>query len=61
MKRYPDNWLSHAGQARVYSGQGNFDQATKEMQLALATAPDQAKGGIEGLIKRLQAKEDINK
>lgn len=60
-KKYPDNWLSHAGEARVYCSQGNFDAATKQMQLALAGAPDQAKPGIEGLIKRLQAKDDINK
>jgi tetratricopeptide (TPR) repeat protein len=60
-KKYPNNWLSHAGQARIYSSQGNFDEAAKQMQMALAGAPDQAKPGIENLVKRLQAKDDINK
>jgi len=31
------------------------------MQLALASAPDNAKSGVEGLVKRLQDKQDINK
>ena len=59
-KKYPDYWLSHAGLARVYSGKGDFDNATKQMEMALARAPDQAKTGVQGLIKRLQAKQDIN-
>ena len=60
-KKYPDSWWSHAGLARIYSGQGDFNEATKQMQLALAGAPDPAKPGVEGLVKRLQAKDDINK
>ena len=59
-KKYPDFWLSHAGLARVYSGKGDFENATKQMEMALAGAPDQAKTGVQGLIKRLQAKQDIN-
>jgi tetratricopeptide (TPR) repeat protein len=59
-KKYPDFWLSHAGLARVYSGKGDFENATKQMEMALAGAPDQAKAGVQGLIKRLQAKQDIN-
>ncbi len=59
--KYPDNWLSHAGLARVAVGDGNYPDATKQMQLALAGAPDQAKQGVESLIKRLQAQQDINK
>jgi hypothetical protein len=31
------------------------------MQLALAVAPDNAKSGVESLVKRLQAQQDINK
>ena len=57
----PNNWLSHAGLARIACGEGNYPQATKEMQLALAGAPDPAKSGVEGLIKKLQAQQDINK
>ena len=59
-KKYPDYWLSHAGLARVYSSKGDFDSATKQMEMALTGAPDGAKSGVQGLIKRLQAKQDIN-
>ena len=41
--------------------QGNFDNAVKEMKLSVAKAPDPIKPGIEALVKRLEAKEDINK
>ncbi len=57
----PNNWLSHAGLARIAVGEGNYTEATKQMQLALAGAPDGAKSGVEGLVKRLQAQQDINK
>ncbi|HUI83202.1 MAG TPA: DUF2911 domain-containing protein [Candidatus Binatia bacterium] len=56
----PDNWLSHAGLARIACGEGNYPEATKQMQLALAGAPDQAKQGVQNLIKRLEAQQDIN-
>jgi tetratricopeptide (TPR) repeat protein len=59
--KYPDNWLSHAGLARIACGAGNYPDATKQMQLALASAPDNAKSGVESLVKRLQAQQDINK
>jgi Protein of unknown function (DUF2911)/Tetratricopeptide repeat len=60
-KKFPDYWTSHVGLARVYSSQGNFDGAVKEMQLALATAPDSNKANLENYVKRLQSKEDINR
>jgi hypothetical protein len=60
-KRYPNDWLSHAGMARIYCSQSDFDHAVKEMQLAQDAAPEQAKPQVGGLVKRLQAKEDINK
>ncbi len=59
--KYPDNWLSHAGLARIAVGDGNYQDATKQMQLALAGAPDGSKAGVEGLVKKLQDKQDINK
>jgi hypothetical protein len=40
---------------------GDYDSATKEMKLALAAAPDPAKPTLEGFVKRLEAKQDINK
>jgi hypothetical protein len=61
-KKFPDHWLSHAGMARVYSGQGDFGNAMKEANLALAGAPDDgSKQFVQAQIKRLEAKEDINK
>ncbi|HTU40915.1 MAG TPA: DUF2911 domain-containing protein [Candidatus Aquilonibacter sp.] len=60
-KRFPDYWTSHVGLARVYSGQGDFDNAVKEMQLALTTAPDSNKANLQSYVKRLQSKEDINR
>jgi len=60
-KKYPNQWFVHSGMARVYSGQGDFANAAKEMKVALSLAPEQQKPSIQGLIKRLEAKEDINK
>ncbi|MFZ0200106.1 MAG: DUF2911 domain-containing protein [Candidatus Sulfotelmatobacter sp.] len=60
-KKFPDYWTSHVGLARVYSGQGDFDNAVKEMQTALTTAPDSNKSNLENYVKRLQSKNDINR
>jgi hypothetical protein len=47
--------------ARVYSAQGDFDNALKEAKLALAMSPENLKKFNEAFVKRLEAKEDINK
>lgn len=60
-KKYPDSWTSHMGLARVYSAQGDFDNAVKEVNLSLATAPDSNKSNLENYVRRLQNKEDINR
>jgi hypothetical protein len=60
-KDHPDLWFTHSGMARVYSAQGDFSNALKEMKIAEAGAPDQNKVFIEAAIKRLEAKDDINK
>ncbi len=60
-KKYPDYWTSHMGLARVYSSQGDFDSAVKEVKLSLTTAPDSNKANLENYVKRLQNKEDINR
>jgi tetratricopeptide (TPR) repeat protein len=61
-KKFPDYWTSHVGLARVYSGQGDFDKAVKEIQAALSGVPDDAnKARLEGYVKRLQSKDDINR
>ncbi|HLK32435.1 MAG TPA: DUF2911 domain-containing protein [Terriglobales bacterium] len=58
--KHPDEWFVHTGMARIYSSQGKFDDAVKEMNLALAGAPDGQKSYVEGLVKRLEAKQNIN-
>ena len=40
---------------------GNYDEAVKEMKLAKDAAPENAKSQIQGLINRLEKKENINK
>ena len=60
-QQHPDMWFTHSGMARVYSSQGDFDNAVKEMKLAEASAPEQNKVFIQAAIKRLENKDDINK
>jgi tetratricopeptide (TPR) repeat protein len=59
-QKHPDMWFVHTGMARMYSAQGKFDDAAREMKLALATAPDSQKSYLEGLVRQLEAKQDIN-
>jgi hypothetical protein len=44
----------------MYCGQGRFDEAAKEMKLALAGAPENQKVYVGGLVKKLETKQDIN-
>ena len=60
-KDHPDLWFTHSGMARVYSSQGDFADAIKEMKVAEVGAPDNTKPIIEAYIKRLENKDDINK
>ncbi len=59
-KKHPDMWFTHTGLARIYSSQGKYDDAAKEMKLALASAPDNQKTYVDGLVKKLEARQDIN-
>jgi tetratricopeptide (TPR) repeat protein len=59
-KKHPDQWFVHSGLARIYCSEGKFDDAAKEMKLALAGAPDNQKTYVDGLVKRLESKQDIN-
>jgi len=59
-KKHPEQWFVHSGLARIYCSQGKFDDAAKEMKLALAGAPENQKSYVDGLVKRLEAKQDIN-
>ncbi len=60
VKKHPNEWYTHGELGRMASAKGDFATATKEMNLALTTAPDLAKPGIKRLIARLEKKEDIN-
>jgi tetratricopeptide (TPR) repeat protein len=60
-KKYPTNLFAYAGLARIAVGDGNYDEAVKDMKLAKDAAPENAKNQIQGLINRLEAKENINK
>jgi tetratricopeptide (TPR) repeat protein len=60
-QKHPESWVVHVGLSRMYSAQGDFPNATKEITTALASAPDNQKLPLQGLQKRLEAKEDINK
>jgi tetratricopeptide (TPR) repeat protein len=59
-KKHPEQWFVHSGLARMYCAQGKFDDAAKEMKLALAGAPAIQKSYVDGLVKQLEAKQDIN-
>ncbi len=60
-KKDPNHWISHLALARVDSNKGDFPTATKELTQAISGAPDQTKPFLEPLLKRLEAKDDINK
>lgn len=60
-RKYPEHWRAHAAMARVYSSQGDYDKALKEANAALPGAPDPIKPTLQGFIKKLQDKQDINK
>jgi Protein of unknown function (DUF2911) len=60
-KRYPGHFVVHYEQARMLVAKGDYDSAVKEMQTALAASDQTFKPFLEGLMRRLQAKEDINK
>jgi len=60
IKKRPNEWYTHGEIARIASAKGDFDTATKEMKLAQASAPDNAKNQIQGLIDRLEKKQNIN-
>jgi len=60
-KKDPNDWVAHYGIARIYSAQGDFDSALKEAKLARDGAPDNQKVFFDPNLKKLEAKQDINK
>jgi tetratricopeptide (TPR) repeat protein len=62
VKRSPEGVYGHLAQARLKSAAGKYDAALADAKAAQAAAPsDPQKKAIQGLIDRLQAKQDINK
>jgi len=61
VKKDPNDWLVHEGTARIFSAKGDFDNALKEMKIAYDGAPDNQKIFFEPNLKKLEAKQDINK
>ncbi|MDP9360984.1 MAG: DUF2911 domain-containing protein [Acidobacteriota bacterium] len=60
-KRFPGVWPVNVGLARGYSAAGRYPEALKYAKLALAQAPDeQNKKNLEGMVKKLEAGQDIN-
>ena len=49
------------GLGRMYSAQGDYANAAKELRMAVAGAPESNQSFLQGLAKRLDNKEDINK
>jgi len=60
-KKNPDQWVVHVGLSRMYSAQGDFANALKEMNTAVASAPEGQKPPLQAFAKRLEGKSDINK
>ena len=59
-RRHPDEWIVHEGLARAWSAQGKFADASKEISVALRTAPPDEKDALVALAKKLHARQDIN-
>ena len=61
-KRFPQGVFGYLAQARIKSAAGDFAGALNDAKQAQTAAPsDGQKQAIQGLIDRLQAKQDINK
>ena len=61
-KRFPSGVFGDLAQARIKSSTGDFAGALNDAKQAQSAAPSEGqKQAIQGLIDRLQAKQDINK
>ena len=61
-KRFPSGVYGDLAQARIKSSTGDFAGALNDAKQAQSAAPSEGqKQAIQGLIDRLQAKQDINK
>jgi Protein of unknown function (DUF2911) len=61
IKKNPNHWLIHNEEARMACAKGDYDNAVKLMKLSSENAPALYKTQMDALVRRLEAKEDINK
>jgi hypothetical protein len=61
IKKNPNHWLIHNEEARMACAKGDYDNAVKLMKLSSENAPSLYKTQMDALVRRLEAKEDINK
>jgi tetratricopeptide (TPR) repeat protein len=59
-KNHPERWFVPVGLARMYCARGKFDDASKEIKVALPGAPDNQKSSLDGMVIQLEAMQDIN-
>jgi tetratricopeptide (TPR) repeat protein len=61
VKKDPKHWIGHLATARLASNSGDYTTASKEMTQAIDGAPEGTKNALQPLLKKLEAKTDINK
>jgi hypothetical protein len=59
--KHPNVYTTNVGMARGYSAVGDYKKALNYIRAALPQAPDELnKSSVEEMIKKLEAKEDVN-
>jgi Protein of unknown function (DUF2911) len=59
--KFPNQYTTNVGMGRAWSAKGNYKQALKFMETALAQAPDEAsKNNVAGMIAKLKENKNIN-
>jgi hypothetical protein len=59
--KHPNEFTTNVGMGRAYAALGDFKKAMTYMKAALSQAPDDGnKNSVEGMITRLEAKQDVN-
>ncbi len=60
-KRHPDSFIIPYEEARMAVAAGDYDTAVRKVKLSLASADKLYQPFLQGILRRLEAKEDINK
>ncbi len=60
-KRHPDSFIIPYEEARMAVAAGDYDAAVSKVKLSLANADKLYQPFLQGILRRLEAKEDINK